>query len=81
MNMELRINHPLDPRFIGGMNQGFLAQMTLSFRRFLGQNVAGKRFLALDPPRASQRKSLLGATIGFHFRHNLGRLGLKKEAV
>jgi hypothetical protein len=51
------------------MDEPGFPEVSLPFRTFLGQNVAGKGLAAHDLPGTRSPKALGGASIGFHFRH------------
>ena len=46
-----------------------LAQVTLSLRRLLGQDMATALFVAPKLPRTCGAEAFLGARLGFHFGH------------
>jgi hypothetical protein len=50
-------------------NQPGVGQVPFSFSRFLSQDVAFKRVLALDFASPGKLEPLLGCGIGFYFRH------------
>lgn len=47
-----------------------VAQVALGFGRFFTHQVTHAGAIALDFPLASHRKTLLGAGVGLHFRHD-----------
>lgn len=60
----------LDTSVLGNVDYYTVAQMALGFRRFLAHQVAHPGPIALDFTRTGHRETLLGAGVGFHFRHN-----------
>src|SRR5690606_16574218 len=61
--------HGANQLFIGSMNFGHAAQLTLRLGRFLGQDVALERLGPLDPTTRAHLESLLGAALGLHLGH------------
>ena len=55
---------------VGVIYNHTVAQMTLLFLRFCARNVAQSCTVALYFTCASHLETLLGAGVGFHFRHN-----------
>jgi hypothetical protein len=60
----------LDPCVVGSVDDNTRTQMALGFLRSFPHQVAHVGLIALDFTRASHLKTLLGAGMGLHFRHN-----------
>ena len=62
--------HSLDACVLGFINNYTVAQVALGFGRFFAHQVTHTSAVALHFPLASHRKTLLGAGVGLHFRHD-----------
>ena len=66
---------------VGTVNQATLTQIAFSLGGLLGQDVAGKRFTALDLAGACLFETLGCASVCFHLWHNKTPLTSNTEAV
>lgn len=69
-NGALDNQQALQACMVSGMRDHCIAQMAFGFRRFFTHQVAHFRPIAFYFTCASHLETLLGAGVGFHFRHD-----------
>lgn len=70
----------LQTSVVSSVRDHCIAQVAFGFRRLFAHQVAHSGPVALDFPCASHLETLLGAGMGFHFRHDKNDIRLKNGA-
>jgi hypothetical protein len=65
----LNNQHPLDASMFAFVDDNAAVKVALGFFRLCAKDVAHSGAIAFDFPRAGYLETLLGAGVGFHFRH------------
>lgn len=65
----LNDQHPLNASVFAFVDDDAAVQVALGFFRLGAKDVAHSGAIAFDFPRAGHLETLLGAGVGFHFRH------------
>ncbi len=68
-HFELDVEEQLNLADVGLINETGMSQVALLLGLLLGEDVPFVGVLSLDLARAGEGEPLLGAGIGFHFRH------------
>jgi hypothetical protein len=79
-SLEVRQNLP-DRLGIRAVNQTGFSEITFSFSRFLGQNVAAEGLVTLDLARSRRFEPFGSASVCFHFGHDTYSFNRQNKTV